>query len=279
MLVEGTRRFDPIGGTVAALAVLGGLVLAAFVPVMRPVIIVVLAAGMVVSPRGASLRWAAAAGLPAALILAWGSVAGGQARADLVDCANPLSPPAVARVLEALLVIAVIVLLARWLGVTFMSLGLQRPTRAEVGLGVLAILVVPAGSLLLGTTLAEPFFGVIRLHLSDPVAVVPALALAIANGTMEELAYRGALLSWLGRASTPLLALVGQAVVFGAAHGGSDYVGEAWPVLLAVASGGLLAGLVVRRTGSLWLPIVVHIGFDVPLYYAAVCRLPSIGGG
>jgi membrane protease YdiL (CAAX protease family) len=184
----------------------------------------------------------------------------------------------VARVLEALLVIAVIVLLARWLGVTLMSLGLQRPTRAEVGLGVLAILVVPAGSLLFGTTLAEPFFGVIRLHLSDPVAVVPALALAIANGTMEELAYRGALLSWLGRASTPLLALVGQALVFGAAHGGSDYVGEAWPVLLAVASGGLLAGLVVRRTGSLWLPIVVHIGFDVPLYYVAACRLPSLGG-
>ena len=38
-------------------------------------------------------------------------------------------------------------------------------------------------------------------------------------------------------------------------------------------AGGLIAGLIVRRTGSLWLPIVVHICFDIPLYYAAACRL------
>lgn len=44
--------------------------------------------------------------------------------------------------------------------------------------------------------------------------------------------------------------------------------------LLAVTTAALLAGLIVRRAGSLWLPIVVHICFDVPLYYAAVCRLP-----
>jgi hypothetical protein len=36
--------------------------------------------------------------------------------------------------------------------------------------------------------------------------------------------------------------------------------------MLAVRTGGLLAG------------IIVHIGFDVPLDYAAVCRLPSGGG-
>jgi membrane protease YdiL (CAAX protease family) len=38
-------------------------------------------------------------------------------------------------------------------------------------------------------------------------------------------------------------------------------------------AGGLAAGLIVRRTGSLWLPILVHIALDVPLYYAAACRL------
>jgi membrane protease YdiL (CAAX protease family) len=99
--------------------------------------------------------------------------------------------------------------------------------------------------------------------------------LSTANGTMEEVAYRGALLAWLGRASVPMVALVGQAVVFGAAHTGGDYVDEAWPVLVGVAAGGLLAGLVVRATGSLWLPIAVHIGFDVPLYFAVACRLPA----
>jgi membrane protease YdiL (CAAX protease family) len=99
------------------------------------------------------------------------------------------------------------------------------------------------------------------------------LILAVANGTMEELAYRGALMAWLSRAAGPRVGLVGQAVVFGAAHTGPDFTGPVLPVVLAIIAGGLIAGLIVRRTGSLWLPIVVHICFDIPLYYAAACRL------
>jgi membrane protease YdiL (CAAX protease family) len=274
------RRWDGAWSALGVpLALLTSLVVAAFVPAARPVVLVVLVSTLLLSHAGSALRWASAAGLPVALILLWGSLAGNQARSDLADCANLLSPPAVVRVVEAAVVIGVIVLLARWLGVALGSLGLRRPSRLEVGLGALAVIAVPSASLLLGSTLAEPFFGPIRLHLSDPAAILPALALAVANGTMEELAYRGALLSWLGRAAAPAVALVGQALVFGAAHTGGDYVGAAWPVLLTVAAGGLLAGLIVRRSGSLWLPIVVHIGFDVPLYYAAVCRLPVVGTG
>jgi membrane protease YdiL (CAAX protease family) len=268
---------DELPGVLLGLALPAALVVAALAPALRPALLLALGLAALLSPAGSALRWAAVAGLPVAIILTWGGLVGNQARGDLADCANLLSPPAVVRVAEALLVLGVIGLLARWVGVSVASLGLRRPARSEVGLGILAVAVIPLASLLLGSLLAEPFFGPIRLELSRPLAILPALALAIANGTMEELAYRGALLSWLTRASTPLLALVGQAVVFGAAHTGGDYVGAAWPVLLVVASGGLLAGLIVRRSGSLWLPIVVHIGFDVPLYYAAVCRLPATG--
>jgi membrane protease YdiL (CAAX protease family) len=224
------------------------------------------------------VAWAASAGLPVAVILVWGAVVGAQARDDLRDCANLLSPPAVTRIAEALLIIGIISLLARRQGVGLRSLGLTRPTPSELLLGLVALVAIPLASLLLGGALAEPFFGPIRLHLADAASLVPAFGLAIANGSMEELAYRGALMGWLSRAATPLLGLLGQAVVFGAAHTGSDYVGDAWPVLLVVAAGGLLAGLVARRTGSLWLPIMVHIGLDVPLYYAAVCRLPAAPG-
>ena len=262
-------------GVLVSLGLLAGLVAAALVPALRPVLLIVLGVVAVLAPRGSALRWAAAAGLPVALILLWGAVAGNQARTDLADCANLLSPPAVLRVAEAIVVCGLIALLARWLGVGFRSLGLPRPSRQEVALGAVAMALIPLGSLLLGGWLAEPFFGPIRLHLADPLAIVPAFALAVANGVMEEIAYRGALMAWLSRASLPLLALVGQAVVFAAAHTGGDFVGEAWPVMLAVGAGGLLAGIIVRRTGSLWLPIIVHIGFDVPLYYAAVCRLPA----
>jgi membrane protease YdiL (CAAX protease family) len=264
-----------VRGVFTSLVLLVGLVAAALVPTLRPVLLVVLGVVVVLAPRGSAPRWAAAACLPVALILLWGAVAGNQARSDLADCANLISPPAVVRVAEAIVVCGLIALLARWLGVGVVSLGLPRPSRHEVALGAVAVVLIPLGSLLLGGWLAEPFFGPVRLQLADPLAIVPALALAVANGMMEELAYRGALMAWLSRASVPLLALVGQAVVFGAAHSGGDFVGDAWPVMLAVGAGGLLAGIVVRRTGSLWLPIVVHIGFDVPLYYAAVCRLPA----
>lgn len=261
------------------LAVLTALMAAALVPETRPALLVALGLGVVAAPRGSALLWASAAALPVAVMLTWGGLAGNQARTDLLDCANVLSPAAVVRVAEALVVGAIVVLLGRRLGATGRSLGLRRPSSNEVVVGVLAIAIIPVTSLLIGGALAEPFFGPVRLHLAEPLAIVPALSLAVANGTMEELAFRGALMSWMSRASGPLVALVGQAVVFGAAHSGADYVASAIPVLLVVAIGGLVAGLIVRRTGSLWLPIVVHICFDVPLFYAAVCRLTEPGAG
>jgi membrane protease YdiL (CAAX protease family) len=37
--------------------------------------------------------------------------------------------------------------------------------------------------------------------------------------------------------------------------------------------GGVLAGVIVKRTGSLLVPIVIHAAFDIPLYYSLACRL------
>ena len=193
---------------------------------------------------------------------------------DRFDCGDPVSPVAWLRVAEAATVIAALLLLARHLGTTLRGLGLARPTRRELGLGIAAILVIPVPGLYLGAILAEPFFGPMRLELAQPLAILPALALAVANGTMEELAYRGALMGWLSRAAGPTFALIGQAIVFGLAHTGTDFVASPLPVVLVIVAGGLVAGLIVRRTGSLWLPILVHIALDVPLYYAAACRLP-----
>jgi membrane protease YdiL (CAAX protease family) len=260
-------------GPALGLAVLASLVIAALVPPARSVVVIVLALGAVGAPRGSALAWATSAGLPVAIVLVWGAVVGDALESNESDCGNILSPLVLHRVMEALMVGITIALLARRLGVTVRSLGLPRPTSRELLLGSLAIVVIPVASLRLGEALAAPFFGPIHLDLSQPGAIVPAMMLAVANGTMEELAYRGALMSWLSRASGPRLALVGQAVVFGAAHTGSDYVASAIPVVLVIVAGGLVAGFIVRRTGSLLLPIVVHICFDVPLYYALACRL------
>jgi membrane protease YdiL (CAAX protease family) len=256
------------------IAVLAALVVAALVPAVRLPLLLLLVAGVWLLPAGRRARWALAAATPVALILLWGDLVGGQLLTDRFACADPLSTVAWLRVAEAAAILGVVLLLGRRLGTTLRALGLARPTRVEGLVAVVAIAVVPIPSLYLGAILAEPFFGPIHLDLSQPLAVVPALALAIANGTMEEVAYRGALMAWMSRVTAPAVALIGQAVVFGAAHTGSDFVASPLPVVLAVVAGGLLAGVVVRRTGSLWMPIVVHIALDVPLYYAAACRLP-----
>jgi membrane protease YdiL (CAAX protease family) len=255
------------------IGLLGALVAAALEPGLRLPLTLALAAASWLLPSG-PVRWAAAAAVPVALILAWGGLAGGSLPLDGLDCADPLSPLAWLRVAEAATVITLVLLLARRLGSTLRALGLARPSRPELLAGITAIFIIPIPSLYFGAALAEPFFGPIRLDLSQPLAFVPALTLAVANGTMEEVAYRGALMSWMSRATGPTVALIGQAIVFGAAHTGTDFVTSPLPVVLTVIAGGLIAGLIVRRTGSLWLPIVVHIALDVPLYYAAACRLP-----
>ncbi len=260
-------------GLLVGLLVVAGLGAAALIPPHRLPLLVTLAAATVRAPRDRAWRWAVAAGVPVALILVWGELIGERLVPGVIACPDPLSPRAWERVLEAVIVVGAIVALARLLGTRIGDLGLRRPTRAEVGLGVVAILLIPIPAIYLGSLLAEPFFGPMDLDLSDPMAVVPALVLAIANGTMEELAYRGALMAWLTRAAGPLVGLVGQAIVFGLAHTGADFTGPELPVVLFIASAGLVAGLIVRRSGSLWFVIAAHIAFDVPLYYAAACRL------
>jgi membrane protease YdiL (CAAX protease family) len=71
------------------------------------------------------------------------------------------------------------------------------------------------------------------------------------------------------------LAIAGQAIVFGLAHAAGPDVGGA-PLVLwaAMTAGGVAAGLIVWRTGSLAIPIAAHVGFDLPLYYGNACRAP-----
>jgi len=123
----------------------------------------------------------------------------------------------------------------------------------------------------LGPILARPFFGEISYDVTVVGAIAPALVFAVANGTMEELAYRGALLGWSARVIGVWPAVVGQAVVFGLAHSGSDVVGNGVPLMLALGFGGLVAGIITVRTRSILLPLAIHIGLDIPIYYAFAC--------
>ena len=157
------------------------------------------------------------------------------------------------------------------------SLRLRWPSRPVIVLSAVFALVIGPLALWVGPIIAEPFFGPVGYDVApDGVALtafLAALVVALANGTLEEIAFRGALMGWGSSRARTLGANVLQAVVFGVVHVGSDFAGNPLPVMLAVGAGGFVAGVIALRTRSLLLPIAVHAAFDLPLYYAFACRV------
>ncbi len=270
------RRYlpsDPVDFARSAVP-LGLLVLAAAVPVLRAVVLAALAAGAAIAIwRDAPVRWAWAGAVPVALNLLWGGLIAESTNLTALvesDCSNPASPIAMARAFEAVLVLGALAGLAFILRATLASLSLRWPARRWVRWAVIGFLVSGPVALLVGPYLARPFFGDVGYELVA-AALVPALVFAVANGVMEEVIYRGALLGWSAKVMGLGPAVVGQAIVFGVAHSGADVIGLQLPLMLALGVGGLLAGVIAVRTRSLLIPMAVHIGLDIPIYFAFAC--------
>jgi membrane protease YdiL (CAAX protease family) len=250
------------------------LILAAVVRETRPIALAGLLAGTAIAVRrDAPVRWSWAASVPVAVSLTWGLLPSPDRTAIAADCASPTSPIAMWRLAEALLVLGVAAVLMLALRASRDSIWLRWPRRQVAWLSIAAFLVAGPLSLLLGAALARPFFGTFELDLLQPGAIVPALVFALSNGIMEEVAYRGVLMGWLARVTGLWPAVFAQAVVFGLAHAGPDFVGSPLPVVAAMMVGGLLAGVITVRTRSLFFVIAVHAGFDVALYYGLACRI------
>lgn len=267
------RRYlpsDPVDLARSAVP-LGLLVLAAAVPALRLAVLIGVVAGAAIAiVRDAPVRWAWAAAVPVALSLVWGGLPAPAAAIDGSDCADPASPVATWRALEALVVLGALAGIALILRATPGSLSLRLPAQCWVRWAVLGFLASGPVALLVGPYLARPFFGEVGYELVAG-ALVPALVFAVANGVMEEAIYRGALLGWSAKVMGLGPAVVGQAIVFGVAHSGSDVIGLQLPLMLALGVGGLLAGVIAVRTRSLLIPMAVHVGLDIPIYFALAC--------
>ena len=263
---------DPAGAARALLPIVLVL-LAAGVRETRLAVLVALVAGTLVAvQRQAPVRWAWAGPVPVALSLAFGLIPPPSADPTGLDCSSIVSPPALWRLLEALLVLGVLGALAAILRAPASSLWLRRPSLRVVELSVVGFGLFAVLGLAVGPSLARPFFGAFGLDTSDPLTLVPALVFALANGIMEETAYRGALMGRSARVIGLVPAVVLQAIVFGLAHGGPDVINAPLPLAAGLALGGLLAGIVAIRTRSLLLPIAIHVALDLPLYVYLACR-------
>lgn len=249
------------------------LAIAAAVPATRIALLVVLVGGFVVAWRLRRPEVAAwAATIAVAASLAWGLVPLPASATDGSTCASPLAPFATARVVDAAIALGVLTVVYLAVGRGVAELGLRRPSRAVASVAILGALVAGPLALILGPPLSEPFFGPLPVRLGALGAILPAALFAISNGVMEEVVYRGALLAWVARTAGAWPAIVAQALVFGLAHGaGSDFVVDPLPVVALMVAGGIVAGYIVVRTGSLAIPIALHVAADIPLYYGNAC--------
>jgi membrane protease YdiL (CAAX protease family) len=206
-----------------------------------------------------------------ALSMAWAGVPPLGSSDDLA-CADRFVPFAILRVIGALLVLISVALILRLARADPADIGLRWPSRPWLLTSLVVLPLVGAAAVRLGPALAEPSFGPISPMPADLLSLVPALAFAIANAAMEELAYRGVLLRWLAPVTGVASALALQALVFGLAHGaGTDFIGSPLPVMAATAAAGLILGAIALRTRSLLLPIAIHVALDIPVFYGKVC--------
>jgi membrane protease YdiL (CAAX protease family) len=265
-----TTRVTPAAGLAAAGPAL--LLAAALLPDLRPVVAVLLAAGWVASwaaRQPGAIAWAAV--LPVGLALAWPWVLGADTPLGEAGCTDPFSIIALRRVAAAAVILAVVTALARSHGSTRAELGIAR---AGVGEGLVAaggLVTLVAGGLVIGPLVARPFFGPLDFPV-PPAALVPAVAFGVANGVLEELAYRGAMQAWLGRLVPMTVAIAVQGLVFGIVHAGPEVV-ALLPVHIALLTAvGVAGGWVRWRTGSLAIPIGIHVGADIALYVGLACR-------
>ncbi len=260
-----------------ASAVVAALGIAAFVHPLRPFVALGLAIAFVAMRRSGRPTDVLAAVLPVAAILSWGTFAQPLADPTGAQCADLFAPPALWRFVEALVGLVVLAIVIRDRGASAADIGLRLGSKrlgvlAVVGVFVVAPLALLGGSLLGSSLLGGSFFGTFALDLSQPAAFAPALVFAASNALAEELAYRGAMRTWLAPALGVVGANLAQAIVFGLAHSGADFVGPEAPVATSMILAGFIAGVIARRTGSLTLLIAIHAAADIPIYFFWACR-------
>lgn len=230
--------------------------------------------------RLASWRWLPLAATSCAL-LAWSTL--------VVPC---LPAGVEARTVANLGATLALVLVARWVGLTWEELGVRRSTwRAGIRWGGTSLAVVTAGY---GVALGIPALRtVLEDHWVEGMSTGQLLIhtlLLIPLGTVlcEEVAFRGVLLAIASRVLPARPALTITSVVFGLWHT-SSALGPAGADVSPVLQGASVAGVIVvtgmggavlgwlrQRSGSLLAPIGLHLGTNsVGLLAVAVARTPG----
>ena len=256
---------DAIRAGVPLLLLVGAVTL----PGLAGVFLVVLTGGVAVAVgRRVPVAWSWAAMVPAAAIATLRAFGPAATAWEEAACTLPSSPAVLWAVAEAALIIAATAALAMVLHAKTGDLALRRPPAYAVRWAALGAAAILGGGLVGVILLVGPLFGAPDVDLGGLAFLLPASVFAVALAVSEELAWRGALQGWLGKALGPWVAALAQAGVYGIAWGVA--LGSPVGGVLAAAAG-LLLGATVVRTRSLLVPLAWHVAFNVPFYVFIAC--------
>lgn len=136
------------------------------------------------------------------------------------------------------------------------ELGLKGMGR-ELDLGLL----IGAGLCMLCVLLLMAL-GVYRIEAINPIMVtLPALAMALSSGVLEELMYRGGLFRIVEETLGSWLSLAVSALVFGLSHY-APVEGALWGSFAISIEAGLLLAAAYMLTRRLWVPIGLHVAWN-----------------
>jgi CAAX protease family protein len=167
-----------------------------------------------------------------------------------------------ARLLAALILSVVMITAYRWL-VDILEQRTARELQSSGAARGIAAGVVAGAALFALVYLTLWALGAVAFAGSNGLSgLARALAVAVASAVGEEIVFRGVVFRRLEDALGTSIALIISAAIFGLLHAGN--AGASWISTLTIAlESGVLLGIAYAATRSLWLPIGLHLGWNL----------------
>ena len=164
---------------------------------------------------------------------------------------------AVAKLLQALLIVIGILVVARLCGEDLASLYIRKG-RLKLGLSV----GLSTAAALLVLSMLQP--AIRALGMARLMSLAPCILLfVISNAFMEELLFRGLFLGRYEALMGKWLAILSTALAFTLAHMQVNYAPNLWGFLLVTLGLSIAWGWLMQKTGSLWGSALFHAGADL----------------
>ena len=171
---------------------------------------------------------------------------------------------------ECFVVVSVIVIFTLLSGGSLGSIYIQKGN-LKLGLiiGVVAFLIFVAGAIPMSS-----LFSAQNLTLARIIPWVPwVLMHVLANGTMEEMLFRGLFLRKLEPLVGKFMSVFVLAFIFTGLHSWVSYTADNRIFLAVTFPLALALGYIMQKTDSVWGSILLHAGMDIPIMIGTFSNL------